>query len=567
MKNILYVPLDDRPANLDDVVVQGRSAGINVITPSVNDIKNRLDSQKTATDTTLDTTSSPTYGNTANIKQFILNNAASVDGFIISTDMLAYGGLIGSRRLRASGGDSYPNYDATTTNLLDVIRQVKQSYPHKPIYVLDTIMRLATTAFAGGLATAAYTESRSLMQQPRKSFTAFNDILNGYNLSPTSSSYGSTVNFNKDEYYNTRQHKFKSNYYILDQLAKLGYIDFLAVGVDDANTQGVQINEIKFVEGRINAWLGGTGGQNPDRAIILPDADGLGHALMARMANHLYRSGSKPGYAVQYYGPHGSTITSTYEYMDVHQNIQRHVDIIGGQNVTCSPNVEIIAITDVNQVTSAVSRIETNAANHLPTIVIDFVGQGPADATVTEALLGCPQTGRILGYSAWNTPGNKIGIALGMGQARYAYLIAETKASALDAAMNAHGSLLFKRFLKDYYYKAVAIAEIRKYSRDHSMYTNVATIADQNMLLFNTGEDYAYLQTLLRDRMQTYTETLAGKNAFQIGHSAGSCSIRQIRRNKWFYAEYVSASLDYENPDFIWGRAFEITLNPHVTLQ
>lgn len=107
MKNVLYVPLDDRPVNLDDVIVLGRSAGINVITPNLSDITNRLDSQKTASGSTLVSTSSPTYGNPANIRQFILNNAASVDGFIISSDMLAYGGLIASRRLRTSPRGAY----------------------------------------------------------------------------------------------------------------------------------------------------------------------------------------------------------------------------------------------------------------------------------------------------------------------------------------------------------------------------------------------------------------------------------------------------------------------------
>jgi hypothetical protein len=40
MKKVLYVSLDDRPVNLDDVIMQGKSAGISVITPHAKDIKN-----------------------------------------------------------------------------------------------------------------------------------------------------------------------------------------------------------------------------------------------------------------------------------------------------------------------------------------------------------------------------------------------------------------------------------------------------------------------------------------------------------------------------------------------
>lgn len=569
MKKVLYVPLDDRPVNLDDVIVQGRSAGIEVITPCIDDIKNRMDSEKTSSDNTLMTTSSPTFGNTSNIRKFILDHAAGVDGFIISVDMLAYGGLIGSRRLRTNGGSEYPDYDPATTHLLDTIRLVKKAYPRKPIYVLDTIMRLATTTYVENVFQNAYDESRAFMKQPRKIVSEFSEILNGYDTKPDGTPYEETVTFNKELYYDARRHKFKSNVFILDRLARLGYIDFLAIGVDDSSTQGVQANEIDYIEGFITASLGGENGQSPERAIILPDADGLGQSLLARMANQLLHVEDKTRYSVHYFGRDGSTIINPYEYMSVHQNILHHVDIIGGQLVTSSPDaevdVEIIAITETSEVPSAVSRIEANGLNQIPTVVIDFVGGGAANAVVTEGLLSNRYTGQILGYSGWNTAGNKIGIALGMAQARYAFLITEKRSPALDKAVNAHGSLLFKRFLKDYYYKSLAIKEIRQYSRAHALYTNIP-YADGHMLLFNSESDYRHLIDILHEQMQMHTAALAATNAFQIGQSPASSDIRQIKKSKWGYAKYKSVDLAYENPSYIWHRAFEITLNPSVTL-
>ncbi|WP_154656289.1 DUF4127 family protein [Paenibacillus sanguinis] len=73
------------------------------------------------------------YGNTEHLRRFILNCAASVDGFIISVDMLAYGGIIGSRRLRECDSGDYPDYDRSATCLLDVIRRIKQRSPSKPV--------------------------------------------------------------------------------------------------------------------------------------------------------------------------------------------------------------------------------------------------------------------------------------------------------------------------------------------------------------------------------------------------------------------------------------------------
>lgn len=565
MKKVLYIPLDDRPANLDDVLVQGASAGIRVITPEPEDIMNRMDSRKTDADSVLTGTSDPTFGNTANIHAFIRKHAAEADGFIISSDMLAYGGLIGSRRLRTEGSGAYPDYDPSTTELLDVIREVKEKYPAKPVYVLDTIMRLATTTYVEGVFQNAYDESRAFMKQPRKEAAAFEEILDSYDLKPDGTAYGETVTFDKRHYYEAKRHKFKSNLYILDQLTRQGYIDFLAIGVDDSFTQGVQANEIAFIEKYITDHLGGTKGQNPDRAIILPDADGLGHSLMARMAQHFWHHRERAAYSVRYFGRDGSEIINPYEYMSVHDNIRHHIDMIGGKLVTDSPEVEIIAITDAGEMSGAVSRMEENRAALLPSVVIDFVAGGSANPAVTEALLDSPAAGQLLGYSAWNTAGNKIGIALGMAQARYAFLTAEKKSPRLDEAVEAHGTLLFKRFLKDYYYKALAIKEIRQHSRANALYTNIP-YADGNMQLFNPPEVYEQLKEMLRELMQQHTKTLASRRAFGIGTPEPSSNVRQIRPSKWVYSKYEEADLDYDNPAFIWHRAFEITVNPEVSL-
>lgn len=566
MNSVLYVPLDDRPVNLDDVIKLGQACGLKLITPNAAHIRNRIDSQKTASGNQIVSTSSPTFGNPANIRQFILDHAASVDGFIISIDMLVYGGLIGSRRLRDNGGGTYPNYDPTATHLLDVIRQIKQMHPSKPVYVLDTIMRLATTSFTEGLSYKAYTESRSFMGEERYPYTSFEDILNGYDKNAIGEHFGNTINFNKTDYYNTRQHKFKTNYYVLEQLTRLGYIDFLVIGVDDAKTKGVQKNEISFVENFIANSLGGDrNGQNPDKAVILPDADGLGHSLVARMANQLLRGGNKTRISVLYYGPDGSTITDPYEYMNVDQNIRYHIDVVGGQYATSSPNIELIAITDASQISSAVSRIHANGTNRIATVVVNFSGS-TVQNVVSEALLASQYTGCILGYCAWNTTGNRIGISLGMGQARYAFLVTETQTAALNAAVNAHGSLLFKRFLKDYYYKTDVIADIRKACDDHSLYTNVVANQGMNMTLYLNHGDYQTILALMRSRMQAAMTMLKAKSAFLIDDCATACNVKQICGSNWTFADYAGGSLAYTNPNFIWLRPNEITLDPVITL-
>ncbi|NGZ75165.1 DUF4127 family protein [Saccharibacillus alkalitolerans] len=588
MKKVAYIPLDDRPANLDDVIVQGKAAGLEVLTPDRAVIRNRMDDTAEVEGTEVVGTSGAVYGSTEGVRQFLQSRAAEADGFIISIDMLVYGGLIGSRRLREDGGGEYPAYDEAATALLDTVAGLKRRYPDKPVFLLDTVMRLATTTMAEGLSIETYNESRALMMKPRAERTEFDEILNGYDLQPDGTPYEDTVHFDKTLYYNARRHKFKTNRFVLEALVRDAGADFAAFGVDDASTQGVQANEIHWIEARIDEMLGGSGGQNPDRAVILPDADGLGHALMARMAARLHANAQpvKPAVAVRYFGRDGSEIVNAYEYMDVHTNILRHIDIAGGtysgdgrspaasETDAAAFELELVALTSEDAVDGAVAHLEANRAANRPTLVVDFTRGGSSGAVVTPKLLNTPATGSLLGYSGWNTAGNKIGISLGMALSRFFFLKKETQERQLGPALDAHGSLLFKRFLKDYSYKTLEIGVIRTESRARTPYTNVT--ADQNMRIFNTPEDYEYLTQLLRADMQTRTNELAAMPAFGIGGRTPACAIRRFgvpqgepgpNARDWRFAQYAGVVLPQDDPDFIWWRAFEISLNPEIDLE
>lgn len=566
MKKVLYVPLDDRPVNLDDVIVQGQSAGIKVVTPDRKYLKNRLDSSMTAEGTRVTSTYDPSFGDQERIRNFIMKQASKVDGFIISIDMLVYGGLIGSRRLRSSGGEAYPSYDPSTLYLLEVITEIKERYPQKPLYVMDTIMRLATTVHVEGLTMDAYQESRGVMLKERQIATDFEDILRGYDNKPDGSGFQDTSHFNKEQYYNARRHKFKTNRYVLEQLAKSGMIDFLAIGVDDAYVEGAQVNEINWVEGKINAWLDGDQGQNPDKVIILPDADGLGHALLARMVTELYGVHTKLKYGVTYFGPHGSTIINPYEYMSVHENIVRHIEIAGGEFASEHDDeydLNLLAITDEKEAPQVIETMESNIERRIPTLVIDFTGGGAANETVTRQLLASRATGQLLGYSGWNTAGNKLGLAIGMAQARYICLTMATSTATLHTSLAAHGSLLFKRFLKDYYYKKLVIAVIRNASNQRAIYTNIT--AHQNLLLFHPKNEYMLFTAMLREEMAQATARLASQPAFSINEANSVEQVWKIHNSIWKYAPYKGVQLEELNPEFTWGRAFEITLQPMVS--
>lgn len=86
------------------------------------------------------------YGDTHALLQWVLDNEDACDVLIVSMDQLLSGGLVNSRW--EDGTDLTWEKDA-----IDTLSQIAA---RKPVYVFDTVMRLATTAGYQGLDSEAY---------------------------------------------------------------------------------------------------------------------------------------------------------------------------------------------------------------------------------------------------------------------------------------------------------------------------------------------------------------------------------------------------------------------------
>ena len=75
-----YVPMDDRPVNLEYVVDTVRAAGTRIAAPSQVDIAGREHS-----------------GNVPRLWEWVFEQAPISDALVLSSDSLIYGGLVASR--------------------------------------------------------------------------------------------------------------------------------------------------------------------------------------------------------------------------------------------------------------------------------------------------------------------------------------------------------------------------------------------------------------------------------------------------------------------------------------
>ena len=111
-----YVPMDDRPVNLEYVADTARAAGETIVTPSVSAIAGRQ-----------------RPGSVSRLWDWVFEQAAVSDAMALSADSLVYGGLVASR--------THFDSDAELSARLEKFRELKRRYPALRLYVFSTIMR------------------------------------------------------------------------------------------------------------------------------------------------------------------------------------------------------------------------------------------------------------------------------------------------------------------------------------------------------------------------------------------------------------------------------------------
>ena len=150
---IAYVPLDDRPDNVERAVYLADSLGYELAMPEADDYRTRLQDQPLNENGTQ-------YGDRADLYEWVLaQEAAGCDRYILSLDQLLSGGLVNSRSLwesepvTLSDGTTLTE-EALLDNLLAALAADAELIDgllealggeENQIYLLDTVMRLAPT--------------------------------------------------------------------------------------------------------------------------------------------------------------------------------------------------------------------------------------------------------------------------------------------------------------------------------------------------------------------------------------------------------------------------------------
>lgn len=432
---LAYVPLDNRPVNVDRVIYEAESAGFTVRMPDPDWYTTRLDGQPRNSNGT-------SYGNREKLIEWLLEMEKETDYFVISLDQVLSGGLVHSREL--SNGTIYDE-----VKMMDVILELSEN---NHVYLIDTVVRLASCTVGYHDATLeTYNYLRQYSLVPRHQLggdvLTINNIAAGYTrdenkkLIPVDKQYGKAV----AESLRTRQRKLNLIDYLLrmDTEGRIRYF----IGIDDSSSQNtIQTNEVNYLKKQLG-----------DRGLIYSGTDELGMMAVLNLMIDYYGYDIKA--ATVYFGDtETSGAGSIYDMETVQENVDNHLKSIGVKKVSpAEADVEVVVLTppkeailNVKYINRMIDYINKNIEEGIPTIVIDSAPTA-YNGNLEYRMVRESEMSMLLGYSSWNTVGNAVGLALCNGFSRYLYL--QSRDTSSDQADTAFLKGLTFSYIKDISYQ------------------------------------------------------------------------------------------------------------------
>jgi hypothetical protein len=407
--------MDDRPVTSELPVMLGRIAGIRIEAPPRNLIGRFLDP-----------------GRSDDLIAWLNREAERkrTDAFVVSTDMLAYGGLTASR----VPGPSY----ADAVFRLRALAQLRLQNPGAWIGAFGTVMRLAPTGIPAGTPFFAASPIWPYLQQ----YANLHD--------PPLLTEAASAQHLRDligepalnEYLATRARNLAVDRLLLQMTAN-GVIDRLVLGQDDAGPAGLHVREVALLQSELtNASLS-------NRASIEPGADELGMALVAHA---IARAATwTPRIAVRYSTPEGALYQDPIEYAPISAAIDALIEVCGGVRDDSQSEIALyirVPGTTSSEDDSLISEMENDIDQGRSVAFADlsYLTSYKDQAAFSQRLLTSGLASRLDAYASWNTNANTVGTALaeaiaaGAGRRLHTY-------NAL-----AHRTFTFVRFVDDYAY-------------------------------------------------------------------------------------------------------------------
>jgi len=511
MSSIIYLPLDERPCNLQYPTQLAHLAGLPLKVPPLNllgDKKKPADCQ--------------------GLNAWLTDQTDASDKLIVSIDMLVYGGIVPSRLHHLTKEECSAR--------LNVLRELKEQHPGLSIYAFNLIMR--TPSYNSDDEEPAYYNDHGIHIYR---YSWLSDKREREQLTPEDQAeWESLQSVIPAEVLEEHLHRRSVNAYVNEcgvRLVDEGILDVLVIPLDDNAEYGFTAAEqrkVLFLADELNVL---------DRVHIYPGADEIGCTLMARVfcETHQYR----PELFLRYSSTRGPAIIPCLEDRSLHESIKSHVTAAGAVIGDSSSEADFVLMvnspaagqydvadssgplrdrhrsyfSEVN-LREFASVLDHYAAKGKMVALADVSTLNGSDQSLMRLLSKKGLLPRLAAYAGWNTSGNTLGTVI-------AHAIIESyyfQRPELDNAERRRRSreFLLERLVEDWGYQAIVRRNVleQHLSELGANYFDVSMAYDQVVDLVETKLTafiHTYLQDFGPERIALRNVRMPWRRMFEVG--------------------------------------------------
>lgn len=435
VKEIIFIPHDDRPISLKQTAEVIERAGYKVITPPQNLLGNNSSLGK------------PEelwkwYENT--IKKASKDKKAEVVASVLSSDSLLYGSLVGSRKHNYS--------EKEILSRLKKFADIRKKYPDSPLYVFSSIMRTPKSAEDSGHMEPSYYDNYG------EDIFRYTALLDKQETAGLNRRNEAELNFLKtllptsviNDWTLRRKKNFNANKALID-LAGLNTFNYLLLGRDDNAPYSATHQERRKLL-KYSASLS----NDTERS-----AAGIDEAALLLLTRAVLKDKNlSPNIYVRYNWGSGEFVVPAYSDEPINYSINDEIEITGAKRVDEASEADLVLTVNTNPNGKTgngalysnnikaregtryfVDTIEEYLAMGKPVAVADIAFANGSDNALMDTLKKRDLLFKITCYAGWNTATNSAGFAIASG------LLAKNMNKADKDA------LLKTRYLDDWMYQ------------------------------------------------------------------------------------------------------------------
>lgn len=473
MKNILYIPLDERPCNMDFIglISQDTEYHIHIPYEKINGCKKR----PTDVDALLEWIE-------ANISQF--------DGAILSMDMLLYGGIVPSRIHKSS--------KTQLLQRLEIIKNLKKKNSRLKIYAFNLIMRCPSYSSSDEEPDYYETYGSDLFELGRLNHRASLQLLSDDEKAVQARLSKEIPEQILSDYTQRRALNLLVNQAVIDLLKdNEKAIDFLVIPQDDSAPYGFTAVDQKILREYIHS------NRLAFKAYMYPGADEVGLTLFARFVNE--DKACTPKFYTRYSSTKGPSILPLYEDRVINETLKWHILSSGGMLTDSLDNCDIVLMihSPAEAMAEAWEQHEpkTNPSNRnlvefvlfidyvihekkLPCGIADVAYSNGGDLQLVDNLSTQGLLYKLSSYAAWNTNGNTLGTS-----------ICQSTLFKYYGCTASHKNFLALRYVEDSGYCSVVRQDITQ---------NILPV--RNLNYFEVDGTEGQISEIVAERLQEYAD-------------------------------------------------------------